>query len=130
MKSVGCTYVLIHLYTYVTVTIKENKAMGLGGSERTIWNIYGRNWREEGKRVSGFTVFQFLKYKLRRSSVKMNFTMSPYLDTGEKRAIHPPCHMPAPQSWGSFELSHALSFPAGYMLMGLCVSSLDTEAPL
>lgn len=92
MKSVGCTYVLIHLYTYVTVTIKEKKVMGLGGSEGTIWNIYGRNWREEGKTVNGFTVFQFLKYKLRRSSVKMNFTMSQYLDTGEKRAIHPPCH--------------------------------------
>lgn len=65
--------------------------MGLGGSERIIWNIYGKNWREEGKRVSGVTIFQFLKYKL-RSVVKMNFTMSQHLDTGENRAVHPPHH--------------------------------------
>lgn len=25
MESVGCTYVLIHLYTYVTVTLKEKR---------------------------------------------------------------------------------------------------------
>lgn len=66
--------------------------MDLGGREGIIWNIYGKNWREEGKRVNGVTVFQFLKYKLRRSAVKMNFTMSQHLDTGENRAVHPPRH--------------------------------------
>lgn len=92
MESVGSAYILIHLYTYVIVTIEEKKVMGLRGSERIIWNVYGKNWREEGKRVNGVTVFQFLKYKLSSRAVKMNFTMSQHLDTGENRAVHPPRH--------------------------------------
>lgn len=85
MESVGCTYVLIHLCTYVTVTMKEKRS----------WVWEGRNYmeyiREEleggGEETSGVTIFQFLKYKL-RSAVRMNFTMSQLLGTGE----NPPQH--------------------------------------
>lgn len=99
--------------------------MGLGGREGIIWNIYGKNWREKGKRVNGVTVFQFLKYKLRRSAGKMNFTMSQHRDTGENRAVHPPRH----HLRAGTVLSSAC-FPAGHMLMGLCISSLDTKASI
>lgn len=54
-----------------------------------------RIWEElEGGREESkwFTVFQFLKYKLISRAVKMNFTMSQHLDTGENRAVHPPRH--------------------------------------
>lgn len=98
--------------------------MGLGGSKRIVWKIYGRNWRED-KRVSGFTVISICKIQIKKKCSKDEFYNESTSGHWCKKGCPPT--MPPPQSWGSFELSHASQ-------LAICSwalhSSLDTKAPI
>lgn len=86
------------------------------------WMWEGFEGEEKGKWYNYILIFK----KQIKKCHKMNFrSMNQHLETSENRAAHP---TPLLQTWGSFELSQALSFPSGHMLMNLWISSLDTHS--